>query len=98
MTKSRWTILSNHGRILAYLAKHPTSTNQVIAQEAGLSIHGVQKILDELEEEGYIRREKVGRCNHYVVNPEIHMRHRLEKKYSVGKILTAIGAMPKRVG
>ena len=95
MTKSKWTILSNHGRVLAYIAKRPISTTQVIAQEVGLSIRGVQQILDELEEEGYIGRQKLGRCNRYIVHPEIPMRHRLERKYSVGQILLAIGAIPK---
>ena len=95
MAKSKWTFLSTHGIVLAYIAKRPKSTTQVIAQEVGLSIRGVQQILDELEEEGYMDRQKLGRCNHYVVHPEMPMRHSLERKHNVGQILLAIGAIPK---
>jgi DNA-binding MarR family transcriptional regulator len=95
MAKKEWTFLSNHGRVLAYVTKRPKSTAQVIAQEVGLSIRGVQQILDELEEEGYVERQKLGRCNQYVVHLEMPMRHRLERKHCVGQILLAIGAIPK---
>lgn len=95
MTKSKWAFLSNHGRVLAYVAKHPKSTTQVIAQEVELSIRGVQQILDELEEEGYLGRQKVGRCNYYNVHLEMPMRHRLERKHSVRQILLAVGAIPR---
>ena len=98
MASSKWTFLSNHGRVLAYVSKNPKSTTQVIAHKVELSIRGVQQILDELEAEGYLNREKLGRCNHYVVHPEMPMRHRLEKKCSVGKILMAIGAIPGKEG
>jgi DNA-binding MarR family transcriptional regulator len=87
MENKKWTFLSNHGRVFSYLARHPENTTQVIAQEVGLSIRAVQKIIDDLERDGYLRRQKVGRCNHYVVHPEMPMRHRMEENCAVGKIL-----------
>ena len=93
MRKRKWTFLSNHGRLLAYLSKHPEKTTQSIAHEVGLSIRGVQIILCELEQKGYIERRKVGRCNQYIIHPEMPMRHRFDKKHTVGEVLEAIGAM-----
>jgi hypothetical protein len=87
MENKQWTFLSNHGRVFAYLAKHPENTAQVIAQEVGLSIRAVQKIIDDLEREGYLDRQKFGRCNRYAVHPEMHMRHRMEAEFTVGEIL-----------
>jgi len=94
MRRRRWTFLSNHGRVFAYISKHPRETTQSMAHEVGLSIRGVQIILGELQEEGYIVRQKEGRCNHYAVHPEMPMRHRLDRKHTVGEVLEAIGAFP----
>jgi DNA-binding IclR family transcriptional regulator len=91
MKNREWTFLSNHGRVLAYIAKHPQSLTQEIAQEADLSIAGVQKIITDLEKGNYLARRKVGRRNHYTIRPELPMRHRLEREYSVGDVLAGIG-------
>jgi DNA-binding MarR family transcriptional regulator len=94
MNKGEWTFLSNHGRVLIYLAKHPSSTTQELAQKASLSIRAIQNIIDDLEEGGYITRYKEGRKNCYTVNPALPMRHRLEKEFPVKEILLALGYDP----
>ena len=91
MKKGEWTFLTNHGRVLAYIAKHPQSTTQEIAQEAGITLRAVQKIIAELEAGGYLARYREGRRNRYAVHPEIPMRHRLEREHAVGDILVALG-------
>ena len=92
----QWTFLSNHGRVFAYIAKHLTSTTEVISREVGLTQRGVQKIIAELEIGGYIARRKEGRRNHYTVHPELPMRHPLEHEHAVGELLVALGCdLPK---
>ena len=91
MNKKKWTILSNHGHVFAYITEHPQTTTQRLAQITGLSIRAVQTIIDDLEEEGYLTRERVGRCNRYEVNPDKPMRHSLERKHPVGDVLLALG-------
>lgn len=94
MKKGEWTFLTNHGRVLAHIAKHPQSTTQEIAQEAGITLRAVQKIITELEVVGYIARMREGRRNRYTVNPMLPMRHRLEQDHAVGDILQALGYSP----
>jgi predicted ArsR family transcriptional regulator len=94
MQNKEWTFLSNHGKILVYLAKYQKNTAQVIAQEVGLSIRAVQQIIDDLERDGYLHRRKVGRCNHYIIHSGKAMRKHLETEYAVGKVLQAIGCQP----
>lgn len=96
MKKGEWTFLTNHGRVLAYIAKHPQSTTQEIAQEVGITLRAVQKIITELEAGGYIARKKEGRRNRYTVNPLLPMRHRLEQEHTVGDILQALGYNPRK--
>jgi len=91
LKKGEWTFLTNHGRVLAYIAKNPKRTTQEIAQEAGITLRAVQKIIAELEAGGYLARHKEGRRNRYAVHPEIPMRHRLERNHAVGDILAALG-------
>jgi predicted transcriptional regulator len=82
-----WTFLSNHGRVFAYLARNQNNTTQVMAQEFGLSIRAIQKIITDLEKNGYIDRKKVGRRNNYSVHPELPMRHHMESIFTVGEML-----------
>ena len=90
MEKGQWTFLTNHGRVFVYIAKYPKSTTEVISREVGLSQRGVQKIIAELEKAGYVARRKEGRCNRYIIHPELPMRHRLERDHAVGDLLMAL--------
>ena len=93
--EAQWTFLSNHGRVLALIAKHPRSTTREIAAKIGITERSVQNIVTRLEAEGYIARHKEGRRNRYVVHPELPMRHSLERDHPVGDLLTALGcALP----
>ena len=91
MEKGQWTFLSNHGRIFLYIAKHPKSTTEVISREVGLTQRGVQKIITELESAGYIARRKEGRSNLYTIHPKLPMRHPLERDFTIGDLLLALG-------
>ncbi len=87
MEKGQWTFLSNHGRVFIYISKNPRSTTETISHEVGLTQRGVQKIITELEEAGYIARHRDGRCNYYTIHPELPMRHQLEREHAVGDLL-----------
>jgi DNA-binding Lrp family transcriptional regulator len=93
VSKVKWTFLSNHGRVFCYLARHPRATIEKLAQDANLSVAGVHRIINDLEEGGYIIRQKVGRCNEYTVHPELPMRHHLEWDRTVADILIPISTL-----
>ena len=46
--------------------------------------------MQDLEEGGFIRREKVGRKNHYQVLTEQPLRHPLEAHRTIGDLLKLI--------
>ena len=73
------------------MAKYPKTTTREIAQEAGITERAVQKVIHDLEAEGYIVRRKEGRSNRYMLHPELPMRHRLEHDHAVGDLLRALG-------
>ena len=82
-----WTFLSNHGHVLVHLNRYPDSLVKEIADEIGITERSTQLILADLQLEGYVIIEKVGRRNHYRVNPKGKFRHRAEKSKPIGLLL-----------
>lgn len=91
MEKRQWTFLTNHGRVIVCLAKNHQITTRQMAQEVGITERAIQKVIHDLESDGYIVRHKVGRSNSYTLHPEMPMRHRMEREYVVGRLLLALG-------
>ena len=97
MKKCQWTFLTNHGHVFAYVSKCPRSTTSEIAREVCITQRAVQKIIADLEMEGYITRYKEGRTNRYTIHPELPLRHPLENEHAVGDLLVALGCSQKSV-
>jgi hypothetical protein len=91
MKEKKWTVLSNHGRILVCLAQHPEITIQSLAYKTDLSIRAVQNLMNDLEAARYLSRTRIGRCNYYQIDYEKPLRHSLERKAKVGVVLRALG-------
>ncbi|MCP2097266.1 MULTISPECIES: winged helix-turn-helix domain-containing protein [Actinosynnema] len=87
-----WTFLSNHAHVLLCLADDPDQTLAVIAGRVGVTSRAVQLILGDLIAGGYVERTKVGRRNHYRVNPDGRLRHPLEAGHRVGELIAALGS------
>lgn len=85
-----WTFLSNHAHVLLCLAADPHQTLPVIAEKVGITSRAVQLILTDLIAGGYVERTKVGRRNHYRVNPDGHLRHPLEAHHRIADLITAL--------
>lgn len=89
-----WTFLSNHAHVLLCLAADPDQTLPVIAERVGITSRAVQLILTDLIEGGYVERAKIGRRNHYTINPDGHLRHPLESHHSIADLVAALGPGP----
>lgn len=87
---SRWTFLSNHSHVLIVLYTNPDLVLREVAVRVGITERGVQRIVQDLEEEGFIRRQKVGRKNHYEVMTEQPLRHPLEAHRRIGELLQLV--------
>ena len=86
-----WTLISNHGLVLTYIAKHQQNTAREIASAVKVTEWTVHKIIADLEKDGYIERQKVGRRNVYHIDPSLHMRHETISDVTVGDLLKALG-------
>lgn len=87
---SRWTFLTNHTHVLAIIHEHPDKILREVAVEVGITERAVQGIVQDLEDAGYITRERVGRRNHYKVNKTKKLRHPIESHRKIGELLQLI--------
>ncbi len=89
-----WTLLSNHGHVLVYLARHPDPVLRDVAAGVGITERAAQGIVHDLAEAGYIAIERVGRRNTYAINPTLPLRHPDEADHTVGELLATFTAPP----
>lgn len=87
---SRWTFLTNHAHVLILLSKQPTLVLREVAVRVGITERAVQRIIADLERDGFLEREKVGRQNAYRIRPQQPLRHPIEAHRSIGDIIDLI--------
>ena len=83
-----WTFITNHGLVLASIAKNPQKTAREISGDIGITERTTHKIIVDLEQEGYIERVKVGRQNTYRIYPDVPIR---TGDAAVGELLSMFG-------
>lgn len=82
-----WTLLSNHGHILVQLSKSPDARVRDIAAAVGITERSALSILADLERDGYISVERIGRRNSYRVNTQKNFRHPVESQKPISALL-----------
>lgn len=82
-----WTFLTNHAHVLLTIAEEPDARLRDIADRVGVTERAVQGIITDLEEGGYIRRERIGRRNHYRVVRGGRFRHPVEAAHRIDDLL-----------
>ena len=85
-----WMFLTNYAHVLIAISRDPELRQRDIAFAVGITVGAVQRIIHELEVDGYLEATKVGRRNRYVVNAERLLRHPLENQHTVGDLITSL--------
>ena len=85
-----WTLFSNYGHVLVCLARNREARLRDVAADVGITERAVQKIVRDLQDEGYLTVTKQGRCNRYRINRRKSLRHDLESHCTVGKLLALV--------
>ena len=87
---SSWTFLTNHAHILMCLAKSPSERIRDLAVKVDITERAVQRIIVELEAEGYLEHIREGRRNLYKVLSRKPLRHDIEKHRQVHDLIKLI--------
>ncbi len=87
---SSWAFLTNHAHVLLCTARDPQVRARDIAEQVGITERAAQRILADLIADGYVIRSKVGRRNHYRIDPRGHLRHPVLRDLSIGVLLDVL--------
>lgn len=90
VSKPAWTFLSNHGHVLLCLHSEPELPIKEIAIRVGITERAVHRIISDLEQEGYLKRERIGRRNHYTLELNKRLRHPIEAHTKIKALLDLI--------
>ena len=89
-TAAPWTFLTNHTHVLLCLAKDSEMRVRDIATLVGITERAVHRILGDLEEAGYVRRERDGRRNRYEIRRDLPLRHPIERHAPISALLKLV--------
>ena len=90
MIKPSWTFLTNHSHVLLSLSQNPYKPIRDIADEVGITERAVQRIIVELEADGYLKHIRDGRRNVYKIISRKSLRHTVEKHRQVYDLINLI--------
>jgi DNA-binding MarR family transcriptional regulator len=83
-----WQFVTNHTQVLLCIARDPEIRLRDIADAVGITLGSAQRILADLVEAGYVKRERHGRRNRYVIDRDTPMlRHSAQDGHNIGGLL-----------
>ena len=87
-----WAFLTNHAHVLLCLRRDPTARMRDVAAAVGITERAAQRIVAELEKDGYLSRTRDGRRNRYVLHQGLGLRHPLEGSHTVDELLNLLAS------
>ena len=87
---SSWTFLTNHAHVLILLSQNSSMVIRQVATQVGITERAVQRIIADLQHDGFIERAKVGRKNHYHISQKMPLRHPIEAHRTIGDLIKLI--------
>jgi hypothetical protein len=82
-----WTFLSNHAQVLLCIANDPGVRLRHIGDQVGITERAVHRIVRELDEAGYLAREREGRRNRYTISQNLPLPDRVAPNQKIGDLL-----------
>ncbi len=85
-----WTFFSNHAHVYFLLSLDENLVVREIALRVGITERSVLSIIQDLDLAGYIKREKIGRSNHYKIVGKKNLRHPLESNVQLKDLVDLV--------
>ncbi|HEX2912594.1 MAG TPA: winged helix-turn-helix domain-containing protein [Chloroflexia bacterium] len=90
MPHTTWTFLTNHAQVFLCVALNSHLTAREISAKVGITERAVQRILVDLEAEGYIQHVREGRSNRYTTDLDKPLRHPAQRGQRVRDLLAQV--------
>jgi len=88
-TTVSWTF-PNHAHVLAVIHANPRRILREVAIDVGITERAVHRIIQDLEDDGFIRRQRERRQNVYQILQGKPLRHPIEAHRTIGDLLNLI--------
>ena len=88
----RWTFLSNHAQVLLCIANDPGVRLRDIGDQVGITERAVHRIVRELDDAGYLARQREGRRNRYKISQNLPLPDRVASNQKIGDLLKLLTA------
>ena len=93
---AKWHFFSNHGHIIILLGHNPKLTLRKISLKVGITERATQKIISDLEKDGYLKISKVGRQNQYKIAGRKKLRHDIEKSCQLEQLIQLVNPITEK--
>jgi predicted DNA-binding transcriptional regulator YafY len=85
-----WSFLSNHGRVLLFLARDPGMRLRDIAASLGVTERSAYSVVADLTRAGYISKHKDGRRNRYQIQAHLLLPEPAGRERTLGDVLALL--------
>jgi len=84
---ANWGFLTNHARVLLYIAHDPGARLRDIAASQGITERSAHAIVADLAQAGYVVKRKDGRRNQYQIEAHLPLAEPGTGEPAVGEVL-----------
>ncbi|MFW2382830.1 MAG: helix-turn-helix transcriptional regulator [Acidimicrobiales bacterium] len=85
-----WSFLTNHARILLFIASSPDARLVDIASELGVTERTAYGIVADLTTAGYLEKERDGRRNRYHVQHHLPIPDDFARQRTIGELFEVL--------
>ena len=83
----RWSLVTNHGHVLACIAADPNVRLRDIAEAVGITERTAAQIVSDLGQAGYLTKTRVGRRNRYRIDGKRKVQTAASSTMTVAQLL-----------
>jgi DeoR/GlpR family transcriptional regulator of sugar metabolism len=88
---ANWSFITNHGAVLAVIAKNRAIRATDIATQLDITERSVRRVIADLTNSGYITKKYRGGVNNYQINPDLPLRRKIQESVKVKELLNGLG-------
>ena len=88
VTQPTWRFLTSHAQILLAVHRDPEMRMRDLAIAVGVTERRAQESISELVAAGFLKRERIGRHNRYMVRADLRVRHPDWGEHNLGDVLS----------
>jgi hypothetical protein len=89
-----WSFLTNHARVLLYIAHDPGARLRDIAASQGITERSAHAIVGDLTQAGYVVKQKDGRRNRYRIEAHLPLAEPGTREPAIGEVLALLLGHP----